>query len=263
MMGESTNGLIGKQRLKPVSIQLRRAVPAENPRPLARFHQRIGESASDRSGRPVLIVALGDSVTQGLAEPDHFLHDQVYHAHLKRRLERQYPLATFSVINAGADGQTAVDGLKRFDRDVAAHQPDLLLIAFGLNDASLGGLARIEQFAGSIESLIERTRSQTKADLMLLTPNMMLVRDNDAIPQRYRHFAPAMLQLQTSGVLAHYARRIREIAQHHQIAVADIYRQWETLASCGVDTTAMLSNGLNHPNEEGHRYAGEAIFRAL
>jgi GT2 family glycosyltransferase len=76
----------------------------------------------------VLIVALGDSVTQGLAEPDRFLHDQVYHAHLKRLLEQRHPLCTFSVINAGADGQTAADGLARFDRDVAAHQPDLLLV---------------------------------------------------------------------------------------------------------------------------------------
>jgi lysophospholipase L1-like esterase len=146
---------------------------------------------------------------------------------------------------------------------VAAHQPDLLLIAFGLNDAALGGPEGIDPFTRSIEALIERTRSQTAADIVLLTPNMMLTRDNDAIPQRYRHLAQALLQLQTSGALAHYAHRIREIAHRHQIAVADIYREWETLASRGVDTTTLLSNGLNHPNEEGHRYAGEAILRIL
>jgi len=148
-------------RLKPVSIQLRRAIPPHGPRPYARFHQRISEKSADRSVRPVLIVALGDSVTQGLAESDRFLHDQVYHAHLKRLLEQRHPLATFSVINAGADGQAAADGLKRFDRDVAPHQPDLLLIAFGLNDAALGGLDGIDPFTRSIEALIERTRRQT------------------------------------------------------------------------------------------------------
>jgi lysophospholipase L1-like esterase len=264
MMGEpAPAGLVSNQRLKPVSIQLRRAVPPHDQRPFARFHQRILEKAADRSRQPVLIVALGDSVTQGLAEPDRFLHDQVYHAHLKRLLEQRHPLCTFSVINAGADGQTAADGLARFDRDVAAHQPDLLLIAFGLNDAALGGLEGVDQFARSLETLIERTRSQTDAEIVLLTPNMMLTRDNDAIPHRYRHFAHILLRVQTSGALAQYARRIREIAQFQQVAVADVYREWEILASRGIDTTTMLSNGLNHPNEEGHRHAGEAILSVL
>jgi hypothetical protein len=54
---------------------------------LERFHQRIHEKSTDRSAAPALIVALGDSVTQGIGGIDELYHDDVYHARLKRKLE--------------------------------------------------------------------------------------------------------------------------------------------------------------------------------
>ena len=38
------------------------------------------------------------------------------------------------MVNAGVPGETAPMGYARFDRSVAAHAPDVTLIAFGLND---------------------------------------------------------------------------------------------------------------------------------
>lgn len=230
---------------------------------MKRLAQRIEEKIHDRSSRPVLIVALGDSVTQGVGQVDQLLHRDVYHARLKAMLEQRFSLCTFSVINAGVDGQTAAGGLSRFGRDVTVYQPDLLIIAFGLNDAVVGGEAGIDAYRSSIESLIVQAREHTEADVLLVTPNMLLTRDNDTVAACYRQYVPAMLKVQRNGTLAKYAGVLRSVAAAHGIAVADIYHEWQALADAGVDTTAMLCNGLNHPDAEGHRLAADVMFRTI
>ncbi len=78
----------------------------------------------------VTIVALGDSITAGWPGPP----EQAWPARLEARLRAAYPAAAWRVVNAGVPGETAPMGYARFDRSVAAHAPDLTLIAFGLND---------------------------------------------------------------------------------------------------------------------------------
>lgn len=230
---------------------------------LPRFHYRIAEKARDISAAPVLIVALGDSVTQGAAGLNELLHEDVYHAHIKRNLQLRYPQSIFSVINAGVGGETAQGGLQRVDRDVVRHQPDLVLVAFGLNDAGGGGSDGITRYAEDIRSIVNRIRAECEADIILLTPNMMPTRESDAVPECYKHLTPAFIHLQNDGILATYARTLCEIGQDSHVAVADIYSAWTQLAASGIDTTAMLANGLNHPNAEGHRLAADVIMQVI
>lgn len=230
---------------------------------LPRFHERVAEEARNRSARAVTIIALGDSVTQGVAEVDHLLHAEVYHARLKMMLEQQHPLTTFNMLNVGVDGDTALKGLARFDGDVADHQPDLVLITFRLNDAFAGGADGVDTFGHTLKTMINRVRSQTPAEMVLITPNMMLTRDNDAVPAPYREYMQPFLEIQTQGLLGRYAQQIRETACEQSIPLADVYHAWEALASRGVDTTAMLSNGLNHPDAEGHALAAHEVFHAI
>lgn len=72
------------------------------------------------------MVILGDSIVAGWG----LAPEESYPALLNRRLA---PLG-WQVINAGEPGETIVQGALRYDGDVAARQPDLLLLAFGLND---------------------------------------------------------------------------------------------------------------------------------
>ena len=102
---------------------------------MVRFHRRLREKTENPWEPPVLIVAFGDSVTQGLTSIDVQVHDEVYHQRFKRRLESHYPACTFSVINAGVSGQTAPGALHLVNRDIVRHQPDLTIVGFGLNDA--------------------------------------------------------------------------------------------------------------------------------
>ena len=47
------------------------------------------------------------------------------------------------------------------------------------------------------------------------------------------------------------------------IPVADAYRRWEQMAAMGVDTTALLSNGINHPTAEMHDIFVDEIMRKV
>lgn len=229
---------------------------------LNRFHQRIAEKTASNSARTVIIAALGDSVTAGLAGEGEFLHGQVYHGQLKELLEERYPQCVFSVINAGDGGQNAGGGFQLLERDVLHHQPDLLLISFGLNDAH-AGFDGLDAYAANLTALINRAREATEADIILLTPNMMPHHENDNIPDRWREGCGKFIALQTEGVLAAYAQRVREAGVKNNLPVADVYAAWEALEAAGQDTTALLANGLNHPDARGHRIAAQILMEVV
>jgi lysophospholipase L1-like esterase len=230
---------------------------------LVRFHQRIKQKTADRSAAPVLCIALGDSVTQGVAAVNQFLHAEVYHRQFNRMLEKRFPLCIFSTLNAGVDGQAAVNGLERLERDVIRHGPDLVLLAFALNDAVGGGLGKLDEYAATIRQIIQQVRHRTEADVILMTPNMMITRPNAAVAEQHRGLISRFIDVQNEGVLGEYARRLVQIGREEKTPVADVYAAWEAMADRGVDTTAMLSNGLNHPTAEGHRLAADILMRLV
>lgn len=230
---------------------------------LKHFHHRVAEKTSQRSAPPVLIVALGDSVTQGCTAQDVFEFDAVYHAQIKRMLEQRWPMTTFSVINAGVAGDSAAEALARVQRDVTSHHPDLVIIGFGLNDACGLGRARIAEFSEPLQQIVSNVRSQCRADVILLTPPMMATHDNPAVPPQHRQTLHMMMQVQNEGVLGEFAQAIREIGRASAAPVVDVYAEWEHMHRQGVDTNALLANGLNHPNARMHRLAAEMIFNLI
>lgn len=229
---------------------------------MKRLLARIQEKSVDMAAPPVLIVALGDSVTQGWMELGRLDPEAVYHHRLQRMLEQKHPAATFSAINAGCGGEGAPGGLKRLERDVLRHGPDLLLLAYGLNDAG-GGRERLPAFREAMEAIIRRTREATEADIVLLTPNMMMTADNSRVPERYRSAVPQFILTQQSGTLAAYAQSIRDTAAGLGTGLADVYAAWAAMAAAGVDTTARLANGINHPDAGMHQLAAERVLEAL
>ena len=50
----------------------------------------------------------------------------------------RFPDRKVRFINAGVGGDTAAGGLRRLDRDVFAHKPTVLLVAYGVNDIGWG-----------------------------------------------------------------------------------------------------------------------------
>jgi acyl-CoA thioesterase-1 len=85
-----------------------------------------------RRGEPLVIVAVGSSSTRGAAASD---AAHTYPAILQVELQRRLPMTHVAVINRGLDGQDAVEELARFDSDVAAVRPQLVIWQVGANAA--------------------------------------------------------------------------------------------------------------------------------
>jgi acyl-CoA thioesterase-1 len=101
-------------------------------------------------GDPIRIVALGDSLTEGLGvDPE-----SAYPAQLERRLQADgYAV---EVINAGNSGETSSGALSRIDW-VLNLQPDIVILATGGNDGLRGidpsvTAENVDQLVGRIES---------------------------------------------------------------------------------------------------------------
>src|SRR5438552_1850198 len=75
-----------------------------------------------RDGKPVTVVCIGDSIT-GVYY--HTGGRRAYPEMVEVALKRDLPQAKVKVINAGISGDTLPGGLKRFERDVLRHKPDL------------------------------------------------------------------------------------------------------------------------------------------
>ncbi|HSW45570.1 MAG TPA: SGNH/GDSL hydrolase family protein [Phycisphaerae bacterium] len=71
------------------------------------------------------IVAIGDSITRAGG----------YLRAMDAVFARQYPaLKIQPIVNVGISGQKAEDLVKRFDKDVVRHKPDIVTISIGIND---------------------------------------------------------------------------------------------------------------------------------
>ena len=58
------------------------------------------------------------------------------------------------------------------------------------------------------------------------------------------------LKIQLDGRLERYLDAAREVCTRQGAAVCDCYAKWKLLSQNGVDTTALLANGINHPSRE-------------
>ncbi|WP_076419950.1 SGNH/GDSL hydrolase family protein [Colwellia sp. UCD-KL20] len=72
------------------------------------------------------IVFIGDSITHGGS----------YHKNIFLFNATRYPYKKIRYYNAGISGDTAAGTIKRFDTDVAIHQPTIATIMLGMNDSN-------------------------------------------------------------------------------------------------------------------------------
>lgn len=228
----------------------------------ARFHQRLQEKGSNMAARPVIYTAIGDSVTQGAMEEGVIEHQQVYHQLLRLRIAKHYPNSIVNVINAGVGGETAEQSRKRWERDVIHYQPDLVTIKFGLNDAH-GGEAGLGLYIDAISDLVHLIKKETESDILLLTPSMMMKKDNPRISEGHQHHIPRFIKLYEEEHLIRYVQALRQFAAQHAIPLLDVYAMWEKMDKKGIDIHNRLANGINHPDRPFHHELAAELEKML
>src|SRR6185503_19962886 len=93
--------------------------------------------------------------------------DRSYPSRLAAELQAAYPKMSITVINRGVNGEESKDMLARFDRDVFAHNPDLVIWQVGSNS-----VLRDRPLSEANSSLLEGLKRlrNSGADVVLITP---------------------------------------------------------------------------------------------
>jgi len=186
-----------------------------------------------RAGTAVRLVALGDSVTRGYGV------ERPWPQRLEVSLRQTYASATVEVRNAGIDGNTAADGLARLERDVLAAEPDLVLIAFGLNDLKLRRSPPALQH--DLEQMVVRIEA-AGAEVVLLTTN----------PVRAGLYGSA---------LGGYNEAIRELAGRRGLPLVDVRAAWQN--ALDDEPIEALLIDIAHPSERGQQVTAAAVHALL
>ncbi len=215
---------------------------------LPSLHQRIARCQSDQRARPVFVCCFGDSNTRGWGN-ESIQYRESYPTRLIEALHDRYPGCPFNGINSGEPGDTVTQALGRLERDVLRYEPDLTIVAFGVNDA-MGGLEQLPLFERSLRTAM--TAILTRSAVIVLTPNMMATCVTPLAPDPYQDVIDAYIAVQTGGVLDAYVTVIRTVASEMDVPVADAYRTWREMEATGVNTTRLLANGINHPFGHAH-----------
>lgn len=163
------------------------------------------------------IICFGDSITFGYGAAP----------------QDAYPLVLakmtdIPVINAGIDGDTSLEALRRLRTDVLEREPLLVIIEFGGNDF----LRKIpkETTLNNIKEMVEKTQE--------------------------RGAMVAIVDISTGMFLGEYRKVLRNLAKEkNAIFIPGILN--------GIITNPSLKSDFLHPNADGYKMIAEKIYRQI
>ena len=213
-----------------------------------------------------VVVAFGDSTTaprtvnsEPLATYCRVLRQQASKSGLRLKL-----------VNAGVGGNTTQHARKRFDPEVLAHAPEVVIIQFGINDAAVdvwrdpparAPRVALDAYGKNLRYFVDALRKRG-ASVVLMTPNPLRW-----TPKLKRLYGKPPYRPETPDgfnvVLKRYAEKVREIAEAEGTSLVDTARIFAKYgAQPGQSVDDLLLDGM-HPNEKGHRLVAECLWRVL
>ena len=206
---------------------------------------------------PITIAAFGDSVTHGAGAIGIMDYENVYWNRLHKKILSVRDYVPVNVINAGIGSIKASDSVERMQRQVFKHEPDLIIICFGLNDVN----AELEKYRGALKSMFEMC-IEREIDTIFMTPNMLNTYVAEDTDPRYREYAAKTARNQNEGRMDTYIYSAVDLAKQMGIPVCDCYSKWKKLSETE-DTTMMLANRINHPSPEMHELFAQSLFEMI
>jgi acyl-CoA thioesterase-1 len=211
-----------------LSANLNISLGAQLPRTAARL----------KSGEPLKIVAIGSSSTVGLW----VLRSAATYPEVMRRELSRLANATIKVINSGRIGDTIPNNIARFERDVFAHTPDLVIWQLGTNDVAWGG--RPDQ--GLKRSVFEGVRAlkAVSSDVVLMD----------------MQYAPQVL---ASASYSTMEGIIIDVAKQERVGLFSRFALMRNSINAGVAQSALVTFDGLHNTADGYDCIGRALARAI
>ena len=221
------------------------------------LHEKLKTSMQESAS--CTIICYGDSVTQGCFGP-HDVHPTVldsYSVKLRAALQFLYPEKVINVLNAGVAGDTATRALLRFERDVLSHNPDLVIVAFGVND-----FGNTDAYIESLGKIFDELNARN-IPCIYMTEHMMNTYSADDTSANIKEYSKVTAEAQNNGTLDNLWDRGIALAKEKGVAVCDVYHKWKKLHASGVDITKLLANRINHPVKQMHDLFVTSIIETL
>ena len=149
------------------------------------------------------------------------------------------------VINSGISGNNTIRALERFDRDVAAFAPDIVIITFAGNDCNPAKLVSIPDFSANLTKIVANVRALNAIPVLQTYYKINYADDKTGRAESFDCYMDA----------------IRDVAIKHDVFLVDQYKYFDALPH---DTLIykMLLNPL-HVNESGNIFMGVNLLYHL
>ncbi len=197
-----------------------------------------------RAGKPLRLGVSGDSISTGLdasgttqTAPNQPGYPELVAAQLTNDFGVKIELT-----NRAVSGWSIANGLQDLDAMLAT-RPELLIVAYGMNDV---GRRDPAWFAAQARELDKRARQQNPEIEILWVAPMLGHSEWVHTPRE---------------MFAAYRDELKKVAGEHA-ALADLTEVWSLLLENKHDLD-LTGNGLNHPNDFGHRLYAQAILECL
>ncbi len=181
-----------------------------------------------KKGSHVTIVALGDSITQNSI---HNRGHMNWVSLLDEAIKETYGNETCCVINSGIGGSNFSSAFQRLERDVLRLNPDLVILALGMNDASKG-IAYLPQFKKEVLDMIEKIRRVCGSEILVRTPNPIVAETAKTCTTA----APGEVFEDKNRPLAEYSKALQEVARESNCQIVDHYSLWVNAGSAIAQT---------------------------
>jgi lysophospholipase L1-like esterase len=202
----------------------------------------------DAARRPVTIVAIGSSSTEGIPSND---KAKLYPATMQAALQKLWPEADVRVLNKGRGGENIPQTLARFDRDVLALRPALVIWQLGVNDVlQMDGVEdRRALIAGGLKRLAEAGIPTMLLDLQY-APSVLGDPDTDAMQRMIEAAAadPGVTRAGPHARVFHFKRFavMKELAEKEGVAMSDM----------------IVADGL-HMTDQMHACVGDLLAASM
>lgn len=197
-----------------------------------------------RDGGNISIALIGDSISKGgnasateNVSPFQPSYEKLIIAGIRQQVKGVVDFENFAV-----GGMTAAWGRGQIDR-VAERRANLVMLAFGMNDAS--ELRSVEEFMDDMNHMIAKVRKNPDTEVLVISGMSPNPAWHLAELQRREEYHQEMGELRTVGV-----------------AVADVRSLWDAVVA-KKGFWSMTGNGINHPNDFGHRLYAHVIGATL
>ncbi len=217
---------------------------------------------SNTSGSNELkIFFFGDSICVGQGTAIH--HGWVCRLAAQLEIFSEKTSRPVIVTNASVNGNTTRQALERMPYDIQSHQPDIVVIQFGMNDCNYWktdqGIPRVSRqaYKANLKEMIERCFHFNAYAVLLLTSHpTTLIKNYTWVNTSYET---------SRQVYSHLVREVfHEYKDKKKLTLIDIERSFQKLIEYGevTDRDLLLADQL-HLSLTGHKYYFDVVYPFL